>query len=154
MKRNNIIIFLLVLSVMLVTGCESGFKTKTCTKTAASSDNSMSLSTETIIYYKNDYVLKTVSTEKLTSSSSSILEMYKNAAESSYSKYKDIKYYDNTITMGNTTLTSKTIIDYRKVDYKKILEVEGESGNIFTKDGKVKLTTLTKLYTDAGLECE
>lgn len=45
-------------------------------------------------------------------------------------------------------------IDYTKVDYKKILEIEGDKGNIFTDDGKVELDTLVKLYESTGSECD
>ena len=71
-----------------------------------------------------------------------------------FKKYKNIKYYDNTVTKKDNTITSTTIINYDKVDSKKIIEIEGEDGNIFTDNGKVKLDNLLKVYKKYGSSCD
>ena len=90
----------------------------------------------------------------ITSSDKNILKEYESSYKELFSKYKDIKYYDNTITTSNNAITSITKIDYTKVDTDKILELEGENGNIYTKDGSVKLKTLLDLYKKYGSQCD
>ena len=138
MKKKFNIILGLILLVTFISGCEDtkNYKVITCTRNASLSDN------------------KTISTEKITSSDKNILKEYESSYKELFSKYKDIKYYDNTITTSNNAITSITKIDYTKVDTDKILELEGENGNIYTKDGSVKLKTLLDLYKKYGSQCD
>ena len=155
-NKKNIMLLLIFGLVLLVGGCDDvdNYDVVTCTRTATLSDSNTTADLEYKIYYEGDYVKKTVSVEKITSSDKSILNKYKSSYESVFSKYKNIKYYDNVVKLNKNTVTSTTKIDYTKVDTDKILEIEGDNGNIYTKDGKVKLDTLIKTYKKYGSKCD
>lgn len=153
---NKFLILILICSIFLLSGCEStsNYKVVTCSRSATLSDSNTTADLNYEIYYEDDYVKKTVSTETITSSSSDVLKSYKTSYESVFEKYKDINHYNNTVTTNANSVISKTTIDYTKVDYKKIIAIEGEKGNIFTKKGKVKLQTLIDTYEKYGSECD
>ena len=152
--KNRFLILFLFFSFFLVTGCDEEYKIVYCTRSVEDSSNNISASMRYELYYdSNYYVRKSVSNEEITSTSSDVIEEYKKAYEDSFKAYKDLSYYTNTITVNDNTLTSLTIIDYDKVDSKKILKIEGDDGNIFTKDGKVKLDTLIERYQKTGSKC-
>lgn len=154
MKRYSKIFLILVLIIILC-GCEntSNYEMITCTKSVTTSNNeNADLKYE--IYYEGDYVKKTISTEVVTSDNNDVLKEYKSSYEKAFEPYKDIKYYDNDVTIKRNTVTSKTIIDYTRVNTKKIVDIEGENGNIFTTDGKLKLKTLLDTYKKYGSNCD
>ena len=155
MKKIGVVVVLFFFTLMM-TGCEdtSNYQVIKCTKQATLSDSSTTADLEYQIYYEGDYVKKTISTEMITSSNDNTLEEYKKSYENVFKKYEGIKYYDNTVTMSGNTVTSKTIINYDKVDSKKIIEIEGDDGNIFEDDGKVKLDTLLQVYKKYGSNCD
>ena len=124
-----------------------------CTRETASQNN-LKTSLKYSIYYDGDYVTRTVSIEKVISDDNNVLEEYKKAYENVFSTYKDIAYYDNKVERDGNTVTSTTVINYEKVDTKRILEIEGEEGNVFESDGKVKKDTLVSLYKKYGAKCE
>ena len=64
---NRLIILLIILCI--VVGCDNtnNYKVITCTKKANLSDNNTTADLEYKIYYEEDYVMKTISTEKITS---------------------------------------------------------------------------------------
>lgn len=158
MKQNKIIYLLVAVFITLIlTGCEDkeikGLKLVNCTRKAESMNNAEAV-LQYKIYHDGTYIKKTISTEKIVSTNRSILEEYKTAYENVFKSYKDIEYYNNNITTTSDSVTSTTTINYDKVDYKKILEIEGEDGNIFTNDGKVKLKTLIDMYKKYGATCD
>ena len=106
------------------------------------------------IYYDGDYVTKTVSIEKVTSKNKDILKQYKEAYEKVFSNYKDIDYYENEVEQKGNTVSSVTVVDYKKVDVNKIIEIEGKEDNIFDEDGKVKKDTLVSFYKKYGVVCK
>lgn len=146
----------IIIFMLLLTGCEStsNYKLITCTKEATLSDSDTTADIKYEVYYEGDYVKKTVSTEKITSNNEQTLKKYKDSYEKVFSKYKNIKYYTNTVTTNANTVTSKTTINYNKVDSTKIIEIEGKEGNIFEEDGKVKLNTLLSVYKKYGSSCD
>ena len=154
--KKLIIVFILISFIFILTGCEStsNYKLITCTKEATLSDSNTTADIKYEVYYDGDYVKKTISTEKITSSSEETLKKYKESYENVFSKYKDIKHYTNTVTTNANTVTSITTINYNKVDSSKIIEIEGKDGNIFESDGKVKLDTLLDLYKKYGSSCD
>lgn len=159
--RYKVISIVLVMIICFVCGCESDNKKVSnkssnvlkCTRTAVSQGD-ISTSLKYSIYYSGEYVTKTVSIEKITSDNDSVLEQYKEAYEKVFEGYKDIPYYDNKVEKYGDTVTSTTVIDYLKVDTKLLLEIEGEEGNIYDKDGKVRKETLVNLYKKYGAKCE
>lgn len=146
----------LLFMILILSGCEdtSNYKVINCTRTASLSDNKTTVDLKYKIYYEGDYVKKTISTEQVTSSDKNTLDIYESSYKKVFEQYKDIKYYDNNVTKQDGSIISTTKIDYTKVDTSKILEIEGEKGNIFTKGGKVKLKTLIELYEKYGSQCD
>ena len=51
------------------------------------------------------------------------------------------------------SIISDTIINYAKIDIKKLLEIEGEEDNV-VKDGKVKLADWLSFAEKYGVTCE
>lgn len=151
-------LFLIVLlcSIFIVSGCKSDhdYDVVHCTRTASLNDSNTTVDLKYEIYYENEYVKKTVSTEQITSSDQNTLSEYESSYNKVFDQYRDIKYYNNTITKKDNSLISVTKIDYTKVDFNRIVEIEGEKGNIFTKDGRVKLKTLVELYEKYGSQCD
>jgi len=142
--------------MLFLTGCDnfSSYKVVNCTRKVSMSDNKTSVELKYEIYYDDEYVKRTVSTERIISSDANVLKEYKNSYEKAFEKYEDIDYYDNKITVSSDTVTSKTVIDYTRVDTDQILTIEGDIGNIYTDDGKVKLKTLLDLYKKYGSQCD
>lgn len=154
-----------ILCLFLLTGCEEensktakvkkekGEEILKCTRTAVGMNNATA-SLNYTIYYKGDYVTKTVSIEKVKSDDSSVLDQYESSYKKIFANYKDIDYYDNTVDRTSDSVTSTTVINYEKVDTAKILELEGEDGNIYEEDGRVKKETLTDFFKKYGAKCE
>ncbi|MBP3841886.1 MAG: DUF1307 domain-containing protein [Bacilli bacterium] len=154
-----------ILFIFLLTGCEAekngakkvkqekGEEVIKCTRTAAGMNNATA-SLNYTIYYKGDYVTKSVSIERVKSSDSSVLDQYESAYKKVFQNYKDIDYYDNTVDRTSDTVTSTTVINYEKVDTSKILELEGENANVYEEDGKVKKDTLVSFFKKYGAKCE
>lgn len=154
-KKKFVFIGILLLSICFLGGCDdtSNYSLITCTKNASFADDDVTADLKYEIYYEGDYVKKTISTEMITSEDQNILKEYQTSYQNVFSKYQDIQYYDNTVTLKDHTVTSKTVIDYTKVNTDKIVEIEGDKGNIFTDKGKVKLETLLDLYKEYGAQC-
>lgn len=156
-KKKYKLLFLIVAVIFLITGCENSeekdYQVINCRRIPNIADVNTTAELTYQIYYEDEYVKKTISKEVVTSSDEKTLKEYKDAFENVFSKYKDIKYYENEVTTTSGTVTSTTTIDYDKVDTAKIIEIEGEKGNIFTEDKKVKLQTLLDLYQKNGTEC-
>ena len=164
--KKIISLFVVIFGVVLfVTGCDdetnnntnvkasSDESTLKCSRTAAGMNNATA-SLEYTIYYKGDYVTKTVSIERVESDDSSVLDQYEESYKKVFTPYKDIDYYDNNVDRTSKSVTSTTVINYAKVDTKKILEIEGEDGNIYEEDGKVKKDTLVSFFKKYGAKCE
>ena len=162
--KKIISLFLVIISLFIITGCEENDteievtkekdeSTLKCTRTA-SGMNDATASLNYTIYYRGDYVTKTVSVEKVTSDDSSVLDTYQQSYEKIFVPYKDIDYYENKVDRTSTSVTSITVINYEKVDVSKILAIEGEDGNIYDEDGKVKKDTLVSFYKKYGAKCE
>ena len=155
MKNKSISVLLLILCIFMLTGCNDdtkGLKLVTCERKTEQMSN-LEAELNYKIYHDGTYIKKTISTEKVISTNRTTLKEYKEAYEKVFKPYKDIEYYDNEITTTSDSVTSTTIINYEKVDYKKILELEGEDGNIYEEDGRVKLDTLVNMYEKYGATC-
>ena len=159
MKKFSISLFLIMILVLCSScGKEEIIKEESenvlhCTRNVTAQDN-MTTDIKYSIYYDGDYVTKTVAIEKVTSNDNNILKKYKEAYEKVFSNYKDIDYYDNKVEQNGNTVSSTTVVDYKKVDVNKIIEIEGKADNIFEEDGKVKKDTLVSFYKKYGITCK
>lgn len=163
MKKNILSLFL-IFAIVLISGCdkakleekvekEDNEEVLHCKRTVTEQED-ISTDIKYSIYYDGDYVTKTVSIEKVTSKNKDTLKQYKEAYENVFSNYKDIDYYENEVEQKGNTVSSVTVVDYRKVDVDKIIEIEGKEDNIFEDDGKVKKDTLVSFYKKYGITCK
>lgn len=143
---------LLVLGTMCLTGCGADEeKVMSCSRTVNQSGVSMDLSYN--VSYKGSNVTKVESTEKVTTNDSTVLETYKEQIEKLYAPYKDIEHYNYNVTIDGDTLTSKTDIDYSKIDTDKMLEIDSANGTLI-KNGKINIDTMKSYYEAIGATCE
>lgn len=140
----------LVLSMMLLCGCDSKEQVLTCTRTVNQGDTKTELSYK--VTHDGTYVKQVDSTEKVTSDSDALLQQYKTQIEALYEGYSDLDHYSNTVTIDGNTLTSKTIIDYDQIDTDKMIEIDSANANII-KDGKVQVSDLQSMYESLGTTC-
>lgn len=103
--------------------------------------------------YKGKYVELIETQEKIISDDKSILEIYKNTVESTYSPYKDVKYYDYDVKINGNTLKSTTKKNYLKIDTDKMIDIDSTNATI-VKNGKVLVEDIKKLYSSIGAICE
>ena len=166
MKKISILV--LILSLLLITGCENKKNTKKvisngkpvntakmehkhCTREANATNAEVSLNYD--IYYTNDRLNLLVSEEKIISASDEVLTTYENAYKGIHKNYEGLNYYDAKVVRGDTTVTNTITINYDKIDIDKLISIEGEEDNIFeNKIPKVdKWITLAKKF---GTKCE
>lgn len=177
MKKNLLLVTLLIMTLVL-TGCGSDKeKTETsnnketnttnnsikdttteeskvlnCTRSVTVSEGvRMELSYKAT--YKGDYVELIETEEKVISDDSTVLETYKNQVESIYSPYKDIEHYNYNVEINGNTLTSTTNIDYSKIDTDKLIAIDSANATLI-KDGKVKIADVKLMYQTVGATCE
>lgn len=165
--RKKLFSILLILLVIFITGCtkktESGLTVNSetdmtekrgvlaCTREATGMNNAaVELNYE--VSYKNGYVTKLHSIEKVTSSSEEVLETYRSAYEKVFKVYKDLEYYENSITDEGNTIISDTVIEYDKVDLDELKRLENTKDSVI-KDGKVALKDWLKFAEKFGTKC-
>ena len=116
-------------------------------------------STETKIFaeyqakYKNRIVTRVKTVEKITLSTKEEVEAYKETLQEIYKPYNEIEYYENNISIKDTTLNSVTTINYEKVDIEVLLQKNKYFETIINKQNKVSVTKLKKLYEENGAKC-
>lgn len=154
MKKKFLLVTLLVMT-LLVTGCNSKSeetKVLTCSRTATVTEGvRMDLSYK--VTYKGDYVEVIETLEKIISDDETILETYKTSVESMYSPYKGVEHYDYEVTVDGDTLTSKTKIDYSKIDTDKMIEIDSANATLI-KDGKILVDDVQTMYETVGATCK
>lgn len=160
MRRSSVVYFGLffLISIFLITACKSEtekevskFSVINCTRNASADNAKVSL--EYKVYYKGDYIQILNSVEKITSSSSSVLDEYEVAYQKIFSAYDGLDYYENTITRKDDSVISETTINYGKIDTDQLLEIEGEEDNVI-EDGKVKVSTWISFAEKLGATCD
>lgn len=153
------IIALLIIFTTLITGCESQSSTSTkykegtliCSRQGNISNATTNLNY--IINYKNGNITVLRSIEEVLSDDKSILDTYENAYTEIFKPYKDLEYYENTITRSEGSVISNTLINYEKIDIEALLDIEGEEDNII-EDGKAKLEIWLSFAEKFGTTCE
>ena len=66
------------------------------------------------------------SQEKVTGSDQSLLDEYEEAYKNIKDQYKGLRYYDITVTRDDNSVIYDTVINYEKLDMKKLREIEPE----------------------------
>lgn len=151
MKKGLIV--LAVMLLVLVTGCASSKEEKmVCTRT--STMNKIELDLNYQVYYQGDVVNKVQTTEKITSTSKETLATYKQAVEDLYSNFDDIKHYNYDITIEGDTLTSKTDINYSKININDLLKIDSSIEQLLNENNKISLEKITQVYESTGAICK
>ena len=153
MKKKFLLAILLVMT-LLVTGCGSKEESKilTCTRNATvTAGVKMELVYKAT--YKGDYVEMIETEEKVISDTESVLETYKASIEAMYSPYKGVEHYNYSVDVSGDTLTSKTKIDYSKIDTDKLIEIDSANATLI-KDGKIKVDDVRLMYEKVGATCK
>lgn len=146
-------LLVLLLGIVVITGCESNEKEKTMVCTRTVNQGTISMDLKYTVTYKGDYVQQIESIEKVKSSDPATLTTFKDTIEVTYKPYLDIKYYDFDIAVDEDTLISTVKIDYSKIDTKKLIEIDSANSQLFTDDGKAKLETIKATYKASGATC-
>lgn len=159
MIKKSRIVFILFLSLMLITGClsneEKDYKVMHCTRDAKSTaGDNVNIKLSYQIYYKDDYVKKVIATDEVTSSDSSVIEQYASSYKKIYASYDGLEHFSNKIDVSTHSMTSVTEIDYAHIDTDRLLEIEGKDDNVIDKDGKVPLKDFIAFYEKYGADCE
>ena len=167
MKKINKVL-LLIITVTLLSACSNNdesnvdmkkydtknFSLVECTRDTTTEDNS-SVDIKYKVYYdSNKYIQLIFSTQKVTSKDSSVLDQYEEAYTKVYSVYDDLEYYDNVITRDEESVTTKTYINYGKVDMDELMEIEGTDNNVKVTNGKIKLSDWKSFAKKYGTSCK
>ena len=145
------IIVLLIITVIVGYNIKIYSGTLVCTNTYK--EDEISFKTIYHVEYKKKYATKLVSIETITTSETQILNDYKTNLEMMYLRFNEIPYYNNTISIKGETLTSKTTIDYSKIDLNKLIKVDS-SFNEIIKNNKISISKLKKQYISTGAYCK
>ena len=142
-----------VCSLLLVTGCgnSNNMESMTCTRTM--NQNGIKTSLKYNVEYEGDYVSRIKTVETVETDDTDILNTYKDQIESLYSPYKDVEYYNYSVDVSGNTLTSKTRIDYSKIDTDKLIEIDSANASLI-KDGKIKIDDIRTMYESTGATCK
>ena len=105
------------------------------------------------IEYENGYIMILHSIDKVISDNRESLDQYEDAYKKIAKNYEDLKYYDVKITRDSNSVTNDVVINYGKIDTKKLLDIEGEEDNVIV-DGKVALETWVGFAEKFGTVCE
>lgn len=159
MKYKKLITILILFISFFVVGCKKnntislydGVGKLSCSREGSLDGGSVSFNYD--IDYKNGYITRLHSTEKVTSEDNSILDTYEEAYKNIFANYKGLKYYDNNITREENTVICDTVINYQKIDIDKLLEIEGSEDNVI-EDGKVKVITWKSFAEKFGTTCQ
>jgi len=153
MKYIKIIVVIFLLC--LVTACSSNIQKSgvvLCERSGEISNSDATTKLNYEVYYTGIYVTKIHSIEKIYSTDKNLLDTYQNAYESIFKAYENLEHYDNIITRDDISVTSDTTINYKNIDIKGLLEIEGEEDNVI-EDGKVKLNTWINFAKKYGATC-
>ena len=74
---------------------------------------------------------------------------YRQSLEEELEKYKELEYYDSEIVVENKILTNTIDIDYKRIDKKKLKELESGFSNKM-----IRVRNLKKIYTKNGAVCK
>lgn len=110
------------------------------------------MQTKYIVKYKNG-IVSNISTEEIfTKNDEETLKEYKSTLESMYMPYSNLKYYEYSVTIKDNQVISKTNINYKKLDFKKFIEIDSSNKDIITNN-KVTIKKVKQIYKNNGARC-
>ena len=105
------------------------------------------------ITYKADKILTLHSIEKVSGNDSSRLDEFEEAYKKLKDRYKDVEYYNISVTRDEDSVIMDSSIDYDRADIDKIIEIEGNDNNLYGDDGKISLSKWYKFAKKVGTTC-
>ena len=135
------IIIVLILTVIIGYNIKIYSGTLVCTNTYE--EDSVSFKTTYKVEYKKKYATKLVSIETINTYDVTLLNDYKTNLEMMYLRFNEIPHYQNTISIKENTLTSKTIINYSKIDLDELIKVDSSFNEVITES--IVILRFTKL---------
>lgn len=143
---------ILLLLAICITGCTStSSKTMTCTNTI--NQNNVKVESTYVVTYKKEDVTYLESTEKISTSDSSVLDTYEKTIDNIYQPYKNIEHYNYNITKENNTLISKVNADYENIDIDKLIEIDSSIKSLM-KNNKINVKKMKSAYEQLGATCQ
>ena len=172
MKKISSLILLIIVSLFIVTGCDSQsnnkannqvisngekvdtktMKHKHCTRSADAGTNT-DMVLEYDVYYTGEKLNLLISHEELKTEDQDMLKEYEDAYKKIATYYEGLEYYEQEVTKTSNSVTNKTTINYDKIDSKKLLAIEGEDDNI-VENGEAKVDLYLALLKRFGGKCE
>lgn len=169
MQKINKILFILIICLLIMTGCseeisfDSGEKVEAKTDTTnatgmllcSRSGKGLNNSTAELSYevsYKKGYLTKVHSIETLISEDPATLDKYEEAYKNIFNTYKDLKHYENSIKREDNSVTSDTTIDYSNIDMNKLEALEASDQDLI-KNGKISLKDWLTFAENLGTKC-
>ena len=172
MKKISSLILLIIVSLFIVTGCNSQsnnkannqvisngekvdtktMKHKHCTRSADAGTNT-DMVLEYDVYYTGEKLNLLISHEELKTEDQDMLKEYEDAYKNIATYYEGLEYYEQEVTKTSNSVTNKTTINYDKIDIKKLLAIEGEDDNI-VENGEAKVDLYLALLKRFGGKCE
>lgn len=155
MKKIAYSLTILLVAVLLVTGCNGGSKKISCKLKSTPAGSNYSLEAEYNIYADGDTVSKVETTEIVESEDDDTLEYFEDLLKDQYDAYNE-KYggYDFKVTNKDGKVTSKVTINYSKMNLSKFVEDNTAMKSYVNDDNKLKLKGIQSLYETMGAECK
>ncbi len=153
------LLIILFLSLFLVAGCENQTEDGTssvmvhehCTRAGSVDNGTVGLDYD--LYYTGEVLNMLVGVEKVSSSSSEVLDTYEAAYKEIHTHYKGLDYYTANVVRDETYVMNSIIINYDKIDINQLLSIEGEEDNI-VENGVAKVAKWKSFAEQFGTSCE
>ncbi len=145
-----IIIFIIIISIILLGIINPKNGTMICTYT--NKTDIYNISTKYEIKFTDRIVNNLYTEEIIEADDEKMLSEYKTSLDLVYSKYLNLKYYDNSVSIKGNKLVSKTNINYKKIDISKFIAIDNSNRKLLTNN-KLELKKLKKAYREKGARC-
>ena len=153
MKKKYLYISAIVLVILLIVSVnllEPKSGQMLCTY--KSSNDAMNVEMSYLITFKDKMVTNLKAKEVIESNDDKMLSEYKETLDMIYSIYNDLKHYDVEVLIKNNQLITNAVIDYKKIDKSKFIDIDPSAENLY--DGKkIPLSKLKNKYKNNGAKC-
>ncbi len=152
MKKILMSSLVIVLGLFLV-GCNS--KEERVVKCTLNSSDTYDIQSVYEITTNGDIVTSVNTIETVTSDQKEVLQIFEKTLKETYQTMNE-KYggYTNNIEIQDNKLTSRTKIDYTKLDFSKLVTDEPTMKNALNSKNELTLKGLKSIYVALGATCE
>lgn len=149
---------ILVASILLgLTGCGSNKEeiVNHCTLNSNNTTSGYQLTSEYDVYSVNGEVNKVVTKEVITSENQQILDYFESYLKQTYETQNETYGgTTNEVTNENGIVTSKTTIDYNKMDLETYVKDNTALKSYVNSNNKLKTNGIISIYESMGAVCE